>query len=86
MVGRDQDPLAKLYQMETIECSDDEKDALVLVTRLLENVEEFYALREQLSDAMETDASLEPKIVNMFGALIKGLEVEQSYMKLELMR
>ena len=80
------DPLAELYQMEQIECTPEEKDALVLVTRLLENVEEFYELREQLFHAMKDDAALEPKVVNLFGALIQGLEVEQSYMKVELLR
>ena len=78
------DPLAKLYQMEQIECSPREKDALVLVTRLLENVEEFYELREQLFHAMNEDTSLETKVVNLFNVLIHGLEVEENYMKVEL--
>jgi hypothetical protein len=55
------------------------------VTRLLENVEEFYELREQLFHAMNEDASLEPKIVNLFNVLIQGLEAEQNYMKVELL-
>ena len=82
----EKNPLAELYQMEQIECTPDEKDALVLVTRLLENVEEFYELREQLFHAMNEDASLEPKIVNLFDVLIHGLKVEQTYMKVELLR
>jgi len=82
----ERDPLAELYQMEQIECTPEEKDALVLVTRLLENVEEFYELREQLFQAMSEDASLEPCIVNLFNVLIHGLEVEESYMKIELLR
>jgi len=82
----ERDPLAELYQMEQIECTPEEKDALVMVTRLLENVEEFYELREQLFHAMNDDASLEPKIVNLFNVLIQGLEVEQTYMKVELLR
>ena len=80
------DPLAELYQMEEIECTREEKDALILVTRLLENVEEFYELREQLFHAMNDEASLEPKIVDLFNVLIQGLEVEQNYMKAELLR
>lgn len=80
------DPLAELYQMEEIECTREEKDALILVTRLLENVEEFYELREQLFHAMNDEASLEPKIVDLFNVLIQGLEVEQNYMKVELLR
>ncbi len=82
----DRDPLAELYQMEQIECTPEEKDALVMVTRLLENVEEFYELREQLFHAMNEDASLEPKVMNLFNVLIQGLEVEQNYMKVELLR
>ncbi len=80
------DPLAELYQMEEIECTREEKDALILVTRLLENVEEFYELREQLFHAMNEEASLEPKIVDLFNVLIQSLEVEQTYMKVELLR
>ena len=82
----ERDPLAELYQMEQIESTPEEKDALVLVTRLLENVEEFYELREQLFHAMNEDASLEPKVTNLFDVLIQGLEVEQNYMKVELLR
>ena len=82
----ERDPLAELYQMEQIECTTEEKDALVLVTSLLENVEEFYELREQLFHAMNEDVSLEPKIVNLFNVLIQGLEVEQTFMKVELLR
>jgi len=80
------DPLAELYQMEEIECTREEKDALILVTRLLENVEEFYELREQLFHAMNDETSLEPKIVDLFNVLIQSLEVEQTYMKVELLR
>ena len=79
------DPLADLYQMEQIECTLEKKDALVLVMRLLDNVEEFYELREQLYHAMNEDTSLETKVTNLFNVLIQSLEAEQNYMKLELL-
>ncbi len=58
----DSDPLAELFQLDTIECTALEKEALVLVTQLLQNVEEYYALRGQIKDVMAQDCVVENRI------------------------
>ncbi len=74
------DPLARLYQMDEIEFTLQDRESLLLITRLLDNVEEFYALREQLVDIMATDEMAGGKILNLFNAMIQALKVEQSYL------
>lgn len=78
--GIEEDPLASLYQIDYVESSPLEREAVVLVTRLLENIEEFYALREQIMDAMAVDEKAEVKIVDLFNALMEGLRVKQSFL------
>ena len=77
--SKELDPLAELYQMEDIECTSLERDALVLVTRLLENVEEFYVLNEQIRDIIAEDDAMGAKIIELFNAMINALRIEQSY-------
>ena len=77
------DPLADLFQLDTIECTALEKEALVLVTQLLQNVEEYYALRGQITDVMAQDPVVENKIKNLMDALIRGLLVEQAFLRKE---
>ena len=77
--SKELDPLAELYQMEDIECTPLERDALVLVTRLLENVEEFYVLNEQIRDIIAEDDAMGAKIIELFNAMINALRIEQSY-------
>ena len=77
--SKELDPLAELYQMEDIECTPLERDALVLVTRLLENVEEFYMLNEQIRDIIAEDDTMGEKIIELFNAMIDALRIEQSY-------
>ena len=78
--GEDSDPLAELFQLDTIECTTLEKEALVLVTQLLQNVEEYYALRGQIKDVMARDRVVENRIKALMDALIKGLLVEQIFL------
>ena len=77
--SKELDPLAELYQMEDIECTPLERDALVLVTRLLENVEEFYVINEQIRDIIAEDDAMGAKIIGLFDAMIHALRIEQSY-------
>lgn len=65
--------------MEDIECTPLERDALVLVTRLLENIEEFYVLNEQIKDIIAEDDAMGAKIIGLFNAMIHALRIEQSY-------
>lgn len=74
------DPLADLFQVDDIECTSMEKEALVLVTQLLQNVEEYYALQGQIKDVMAQDRVVADKIKGLMDALIKGLHVEQTFL------
>lgn len=65
--------------MEDIECTPLERDALLLLTRLLENVEEFYVLNEQIRDIIAEDDAMGGKIIGLFDAMINALRIEQSY-------
>ncbi len=72
------DPLADLFQLDKIECTALEKEALVLVTQLLQNVEEYYAIQGQIKDVIAQDRLLENRIKGLMDSLIKGLLVEQT--------
>ncbi|MCW3979551.1 MAG: hypothetical protein NWF12_07365 [Candidatus Bathyarchaeota archaeon] len=72
--------MASLYQIEYVESTPLWRKAVVLVTRLLENIEESYTLREQIINAMVVEEKAEDKIVDLFNALIEGLRVEQSFL------
>ena len=77
------DPLAELYQMEKIECTPAEKETLVLVTRLMGSIEEFYVLQEQISDMAE-DESSKNKITELLESMISALRYEQSFTGTEI--
>jgi len=83
--GKDSDPLAELFQLDTIECTALEKEALVLVTQLLQNVEEYYALRGQITDVMAQDRVVKNRVKALMDALIRGLLVEQTFLGKEFM-
>ncbi len=78
--GEASDPLAELFQLDAIECTPLEKEALVLVTQLLQNVEEYYALQGQIMDVMAHDRVVENRIRGLLDSLIKGLLVEQAFL------
>jgi len=56
----------------------------VLVTQLLQNVEEYYALQGQIQDVISQDKIVENRIKGLMDALIKGLTVEQTFLGKEL--
>ena len=49
---------------------------MVLVARLVENIEEFCELRVQIMDVMAMDERVENSIVDLRKKLIDGLKVE----------
>lgn len=75
----EEDPLSSLYQIEYVESTLLERETVVLIARLLENIEEYYALREQIVDVMAVDEKAEGKMMDLFNALINGLRVEQLF-------
>ena len=50
-----------------------------MLVRLLENVEEFYVLNEQIRDIIAEDDTMGEKIIELFNAMIDALRIEQSY-------
>lgn len=78
--GKGSDPLADLFQLDPIECTALEKEALVLVTQLLQNVEEYYVIQGQIKDVMAQDRVLENRIKDLMDSLIKGLLLEQTFL------
>jgi hypothetical protein len=75
-----EDPLAQLYQLDKIECTPLEKEALVLVTCLLQNIEEYYVLQGQIKEVLAKDAIVDTKIKALMDALIRGLIVEETFL------
>jgi hypothetical protein len=78
--GEVPDSLAELFQMDSIECTALEKEAMVLVTQLLQNVEEYYTLQGQIQDVMAQDRVVENRIKDLMDALISGLLMEQTFL------
>jgi hypothetical protein len=72
-----EDPLSGLYQIEEgVDLKN--KEASVLLTRLLENVEEFYELRERIKQIIVEDHLTEKKVLNLFETLIQGIKTEKN--------
>ena len=57
---------------------------MVLVARLVENIEEFCELRVQIMDVMAMDERVENSIVDLRKKLIDGLKVEQLFLNVKL--
>jgi len=81
----DVDPLADLFQIDDIQTTQLERETLVLVTRLLQNVEEYYELQGQIMDVMTVDLTLETRFKSLLDSLIRGLSVEQEFLGKEFM-
>ena len=77
----DQDPLGDLRQIDYEGDSPLDKEALVLITRLLQNVEEFYELREKIRHIVLEDQLNDNKIMGLFQTLIQGLKSERSILE-----
>ena len=68
----EQDLLSALDQIEDEENSSLDKEATALLSRLLENVEEFYELREKIKPLMEQDEMTETKLIDLFQTIIRS--------------
>ena len=77
------DPLVDLFQMDELKCTPQEKKALVLVGRLLENIEEYYALQAQINKVVASDPVIQSKITYMLQTLIQGIKSEQTLLSVE---
>lgn len=66
------DPLIALVQIEEEDNLTIREEAVVLLEMLLENVEEFYELREKIIDLMEDDEMTENKLIDVFQTLLSS--------------
>lgn len=66
------DPLISLDQIEDGENVSIDEEAVALLAKLLENVEEFYELREKIMDLIEEDEITETKLIDLFQTLIRS--------------
>lgn len=58
-----------------------EEEALVLMARMLDDIEEFDELSSNLRSIMAEDVLVETRIISLFRALIHGARAEHRYMK-----
>lgn len=82
--GRDDDPLASLYQMDIVSSPPLEEEALVLMARMLDDVEKFEELSSSLRGIMAEDVLVETRVLSLFRSLIDGVKVEHKYLKMNL--
>lgn len=70
------DPLDGLYQLDTDEKYPLEEKALILMVRMLDNLEEFNELSGNLNTIMKEDEILETRLLNLLKVLINGIQLE----------
>jgi hypothetical protein len=80
--GKNEDPLADLYQIDTVDSTPLEEKALVLMARMLDDVEEFDELSDNLRSIMAEDLLVEARVLSLFRTLINGASMEHKYLKM----
>ena len=80
--GKNDDPLADLYQIDTVDSTPLEEKALVLMARMLDDVEEFDELSDNLRSIMAEDLLVEAHVLSLFRTLINGINIEHKYLKM----
>ncbi len=83
-IGKNEDPLACLDQIDIGESLPLEEEALVLMARMLDNIEEFDELSTNLRSIMAEDILVETRIISLFRTLIHGAQLEHRYMKMHI--
>ncbi len=71
-----EDPLAGLYQVDINETLPLEKEALVLMVKMLDNLEEIKEFSDNLGNIMAQDELTETRILNLLRVLITGAQAE----------
>ena len=79
---KNDDPLAGLYQIDTVDSTSLEEKALVLMARMLDDVEEFDELSDNLRSIMAEDILMETRVLSLFRTLINGASIEHKYLKM----
>lgn len=81
-----QDPMSELLQVDYTESSPIERQAVYLILRLLDNIEEYFELKRQIQDVISTNEGTGIKIIDLLNSLLEGLIVEESVMsKIDVM-
>ncbi|UCH56926.1 MAG: hypothetical protein JSV18_06175 [Candidatus Bathyarchaeota archaeon] len=80
---RKEDPLAGLYQLEVEESRPMDREALLLLARMLDNLEDFNELSLGLRSIMVEDEVLETRILSLFKTLIQGVRNEHKYLRMD---
>jgi hypothetical protein len=70
------DPLDGLFQLDIDEDVPLEETALILMVKMLDNLEEFKELSGNLNTIMEEDKILETRLLSLFKVLINGIQLE----------
>ena len=70
------DPLTSLYQLDNDEVFPLEEKALILMVKMLDNLEEFKELSGNLQTIMEEDEILETRLLSFFKVLLNGIQLE----------
>jgi len=81
-IRKNEDPLACLDQIDAGESIPLEEEALILMARMLDDIEEFDELSTNLRSIMAEDILVETRIISLFRALIHGVQFEHRYMKM----
>jgi hypothetical protein len=84
-IGKNEDPLACLDQIDVGDSLPLEEEALVLMVKMLDDIEAFDELSINLRSIMAEDILVETRIISLFRALIHGAQVEHNYLRMKLL-
>jgi len=77
---QNEDPLAGLYQIDINENFPLEEEALVLMVKMLDSLDEFNELSDNLKKIMAQNELMETRILSLLKVLITGVQTE--YLKM----
>ena len=72
------DPLSTLYQIDVDYKYPLEKEVLLIMLRVLDNIEELGSFELDLRNIIGTDSSVETRILSLLRTLIDGIQIEYS--------
>jgi hypothetical protein len=70
------DPLANLFQLDSEEMVALDEKALILMIKMLDNLEDFKDMSGNLQSIMEENEMLETRLLSFFKVLINGIQLE----------
>jgi len=72
------EPLSTLFQIDVDYKYPLEKEALLIMLRVLDTVEEFGSFGLDLNNIIGTDSSVKTRILSLLRTLIDGIQIEYS--------